>query len=891
MNNRNIWSIGICLTVFGLLSLFQNCSKNFEIVQSGNSSSAASQLSVSTGRVVVGPSKANPPIDLFFIVDNSASMLEHQIDLGKAFASIFNSNSASLSNFDVNIYLFSTASTVNQNYAGQLPSAMVTSLPALTDTPNLAKVPGSIFGLKANFTGTYGQVPYKVEIEPAPVLGVDSTGNVRASLSIQKRGNQSLADYSKTLSVLTSEFQQRLANLDPTNQLSYSSATDVSSGLCSMARILKHANDFVKPGDSAAFIIVSDDNDRLGVRNANGNVCAESLVGAETLQDGTCGHYESTFNYNTTATLKYNSSTNFTYSSGTTVSYKYPTSENCAYSYANGYNYNYTFTKLQTLITYTRCDQMADGFCVKPVPGAVTTITGNYSGANNSCTKDVSTLVSSPAPGSSFSCQSANLDNQTGAPGVDSKSDGSNCSSDLLTQLSSDVNKTNIVCVIGAPSTATNGSASNQALNSCVNYCSAHSIPGCSLLKTTTNYKTGSLALTSAGLSCSSQCPDSTKCGAGSIASYVTATYGSAASCSTSAVNSTVTVDGAIDASGNAFSCNSPLTGRSVSSNGTVVCKSSATVQDCINSLQAGAACKVSGNGQSSVTVAANVSCNTNCSDSMGYCSDSNSTVAQYLAQQKGAACVSSSNGGGAVLKLKFNANVAQTASCTSKCSDVLSGSCDGSGYGSLDGSTVADYIKDKLKGATTCTSSVQFVADSAVISVDATQTGTACTDPSSPVFSPKGTPHPAPLAINNISGSTPLKDFIVSQASQVFGVNGVAFATITHLPTDSLSNTDVGQSYIDLAQSLGSNKISSITGDYSSSLASISQFIVTASQNNFALPLKDGETVLDVSIIRKSTGQAESLDGKMWSYSGQTLSISPSAKLQIGDEIEFDYR
>lgn len=97
-----------------LAGFFQNCSN---VKFSASNMSSVGAQSVKSGTLTVSASKPNPPLDIFFVIDSSGSMLDHQIDLGRAFQNIFNSNAGNLSNFGGNIYLFSTASTINADSA------------------------------------------------------------------------------------------------------------------------------------------------------------------------------------------------------------------------------------------------------------------------------------------------------------------------------------------------------------------------------------------------------------------------------------------------------------------------------------------------------------------------------------------------------------------------------------------------------------------------------------------------------------------------------------------------------------------------------------------------------------------------------------------------------
>ena len=530
-----------------LFALFQNCSNNYKLTTEPAASNLSTTAKIVSGSVNVDASRPNPPLDLFFIIDNSASMLGHQINLGNAFASVFQSNSANLSNFDVNIYVFSTASTVNASYVSQIPAPLTSvpsPFPAASATASLAAVPGSIFGFSDVATGVYGTAPFSDQYAPAPVLALASaSGAVVDHLHIPAQGSLSSSDYQSQIATLTQDFQSRLAYLNPTDQLAYQSLTDISSGLCSVARILRHSSNFIQPGDSAAFVIVSDDNDRLNDRNPNNSQCVEADSSTSEVVDGTCGHYETTFSYDATASLTYQSDSKFNYQSGTKVTYTYPgtTTETCAFTYTTGFDYTdtYTQTQPQTIVTYTLCNQMADGTCISETPNTTVTVSGSYAGAGGSCTQDMTSLVTTPAPGTSFSCAATQKVTQGQGHGVDTNSSGSSCSNQLLSQLSSNPEYSNITCTITGANTVT-GTASGQASGSCASYCSSHSTqyPGCVLTSTTptTSTKQGSFTLNLPGWTCSSTCPNSTQCGTGTIGQYITSTYGASATCSVSTV-------------------------------------------------------------------------------------------------------------------------------------------------------------------------------------------------------------------------------------------------------------------------------------------------------------------------------------------------------------------
>jgi hypothetical protein len=207
-----IW-VGLMAPV--LLS-FQNCSKvGFQATpDAGQNTGASVNARTYTEQISVAATKPNPPLDLFFIVDNSASMAGHQIDLGKNFATVFTSNSANLANFDTTIYIFSTASTVNPAFMQSLATrspASLTSLPPLADISDLAATPGAIFGLWNAIQGLYGQVGYAAQFYPASVPGVDpTTNNVTPNLFMAHIGALAPADYAANVQNLTTQIDPAL---------------------------------------------------------------------------------------------------------------------------------------------------------------------------------------------------------------------------------------------------------------------------------------------------------------------------------------------------------------------------------------------------------------------------------------------------------------------------------------------------------------------------------------------------------------------------------------------------------------------------------------------------------------------------------------------------------
>ncbi len=879
-----------------LLIPFQNCSSPVAFQPAGLVYDSLGRP-VYSGQLVVTPSKPNPPLKLFFVIDNSASMLGHQIDLGTQFSTLFSSASNSLQGFDTTIYVFSTASTYNQDFLNQIPTRAPSSIslvPSANDIANLAETPGSIFSYWNSTTGTFGNAPFSMQIAPAPVLD-NSDGNVTAQLFIPKKGSMSDSDYNNQIATITNNFKSRLSYLNPTSQTSYSNLTDVSSGLCTMARIVHHSSDFIRPGDSTAFIITSDDDDRMNVRNPNGNSCVESVIGSNNLINGNCGHYQTNYGYSTSSNISYLASRKFNFQSGTSINYSYPTSETCTLSYNDGYTYSSTYTALRTDITYTRCDLWGDGTCLTPHPNYKVTVSGNYVSSGTTCSQDMTSLSDNPAPGTSFSCATDNLAGQAGPGGDDTASTGAACSMAVLNSLQAS-NKLNVACMIVGAHTKTGVQVGNQAIGSCANYCSSHgsTYPGCALTSTSTNKTGGSIKLAVNGVTCSSTCPVSGQCGSGTVLSYIQNTYGASTTCdSTSVTSSSITVNAGANSDGTQLSCSSSLAGHTVTGTSGTVCGSASTVLDCIQSMQSGTTssgnlCNV--DNSTSLTYASvplNDSCTTTCAASNAYCAAPYTTVADAIAKKLGGYCSDSQTAGAGSLSLTFRPSVSQTADCNAKCADTTTGSCDGLGWGAGDNSSVGDYINSQKSGVGSCSSSVQFISDSSIAGANSANPVALCQagkffSATSGVYAGTATNYTTGNA-NHVSA-----DFINYITA---GIPQSTIAVITQLPGDNLYGTSVGQQYINLATQMGSNQISSIKGNYSSALNNVSDFIVKSALNNYLLPLESTNFVFAVSVMRQGTTTWTPIDASSWSVSGTTLTMLPSVSLQVGDQLMYQYR
>lgn len=918
--------IGFSVVGLGLSSLFMNCSSPYSLVAVPQAAS-----SIQTSQFTITQGKVNPPLDLFFIIDNSASMKANQVNLSQSFQNIFTSNQGNLSQFNTTVYVYSTASTLNPGNEMNVPTRAPSSISFIpTDTvANLASVPGNIFGIYDNLTGIYGTAPFSAYFNPAAVLDMDAdAGHVINSFQIPSAATST--NYNSAVTSATQKFTNRLGYLNPTNQYAYGYETNISSGLCSMSRILRHAHDqnLIGSGDAAAFIMVSDDDDRLNVRNDSGNQCTESVLGGSSYVDGTCGHYEQDYNYNTTATLTYQTGTQFTYESGTRINYSYPSSENCVINYQDGYKFTSTYDLVQTQVSYSSCTQLADGFCLSQANVSIL-LAGNYASGGGVCNQNMTSLVSNPMSGTAFTCTAANQAGLTGPSGVDANTSGQSCSQATANSLAG-LNKINVSCTLGSLDIYQGKTVYGQAVGTCTNFCSGNSVTykSCVLTNTNVNSTSATLALGTNGItSCNSSCPssDSAVCGNSTISNYISSLHVNAVcnpTAPTSPATSVLTLSQASDVNENFYACNTSISGLSIAQGNAAVCAGASNMNACIQSLQHGAntlpLCQLnSPSSQPTATYSAgvlvDVGCNTSCANSSGLCSSTPyATVKDFIHGTKNnGVCLSSANGGLKTYTLKFQPAFAKSSTCSALCSSTVTGSCDGAGWGAGGGSTVAQYISH-IGGDTTCNSpstryvsdTPKFIVDSASSYTDASQgsgagTSNACVSfPQSPSFAlTNSAPYFLASATNYVAGDSTHKaadfqNFVVSQSQQVLGANNpLSLSLIVHTASDNLpSGTDISTQYINLAGALGSTQISGVTSNYNSALAGTSNYIIASTLYQYVLPVSSDKKVISVSVMRKNTATWVLLTSGQWSWSGQTLSLGQSLALNIGDQVSYKF-
>ena len=285
-----------------------------------------------------------PELKMIFVVDNSGTMRQNQLNLADSFGSMFDLSSSSLNRFDSTTFLINTAQTLpvyqNDSEKNSLFEAISTQQNSFNSANTVPKSTydssfrsnsqnsGSIPGDNLGFSLKKSTNPLSYEILPAPVMGASVSGSVVSFTGeIKMPANSDVAQ-------IESEFKNRLAimNADRIPQVllnsqyvpQHNTIVDNESGLCSVARILRNPSSYFQPGELVSFTLVSDENDN----NPSGNRCVQSvreLVGTEKLIDLDC---------------KKNS---------TSVSYQPPNTttipDKCTTNGQIGYNFKFTYTK------------------------------------------------------------------------------------------------------------------------------------------------------------------------------------------------------------------------------------------------------------------------------------------------------------------------------------------------------------------------------------------------------------------------------------------------------------------------------------------------------------------------------------------------------------------
>jgi len=300
----------VLILVLSVLTItaFQNCSQiKFSDIEENNRLAAleVARVGKDSDILTAGLSEM-PEVKLVFVVDNSGTMKQNQLNLAQSFGAMFDGSSASLNRFDSTTYLLNTAQTLapyqtasekaafdaistqqnNFSASGSVPKAAFDA-DYRTANSNSGKIPGDNLGFSVKKTTS----PLSYQILPAPVLGQIETGSeISFSTSIKLKANSGVND-------VENEFKNRLAimNADRIPQVlqggkyvpQNNNIVDSESGLCSIARVLRNPAGFIEPGQFVSFTVVSDENDN----DPKGERCVQSiseLTGTEKLIDLDC---------------------------------------------------------------------------------------------------------------------------------------------------------------------------------------------------------------------------------------------------------------------------------------------------------------------------------------------------------------------------------------------------------------------------------------------------------------------------------------------------------------------------------------------------------------------------------------------------------------------------
>jgi hypothetical protein len=274
----------IVLSTLALLNF--GCGKKAEFFEIPESTGG---LHGRLGPYTVGTEEQNPHLKFFFLVDNSQTMKDEQIRMKQSFQAMFIHGAHYLEGFDTTAYVFSTSQitpsdddfddfdylfpthTVDQiaqnySYAQLMGPGGPRDIAA-----GIGLVPGDVIGYQVKSQNIDGRDFYDYIASPVSLFKAPQ-GDVHARPMIPLKGSCLASQYGETscpseqkrsLASFIEDFNDRIDLLAPENYdlADYDFMTSRESGLCGMARILKHSEQYLNVGDQPIFVIVSDEND------------------------------------------------------------------------------------------------------------------------------------------------------------------------------------------------------------------------------------------------------------------------------------------------------------------------------------------------------------------------------------------------------------------------------------------------------------------------------------------------------------------------------------------------------------------------------------------------------------------------------------------------------
>lgn len=333
---------------------YQNCGNSmvFQGVDELNSILAHKQYAEATA----GDADSFPPLKLLFVVDNSGTMGINQINLSNAFSRMFaGSNQNNLVPFNATAYVVSTSQYVPEKSSpafAKIPSQAVEEFAVMTPeqlavhrgSTLSGRIPGDLVGIRS--AQVVEPARTITSFRPAPVALINPMGQITFG-AFKARGVsvQSFEDdFKKRLALLNPD----LSEIDPgTKRGVMDDIIDQESGLCALARMLKHNQGLVSTGDLASVVLVSDENDA----DPAGRACLDAFIEGKSdidYVDGVCEVASTMLRYRrpianpTYAKCRVDYQKDFSYR----IDYKFPTTD------VKYYTKSMSYDQLKTDVTY-----------------------------------------------------------------------------------------------------------------------------------------------------------------------------------------------------------------------------------------------------------------------------------------------------------------------------------------------------------------------------------------------------------------------------------------------------------------------------------------------------------------------------------------------------------
>lgn len=917
-------------------SLYQNCSK-VAVTDLASEEKALEAERIALARdseTITAGLNPVPDLKMFFVVDNSGTMKANQLNLAQSFGAMFDQTSKdSLSKFRTSAYLISTAqkspllsdqSTLDsiatkQSYYDPLSPLTLDIFKTSyrTDELNSGYLPGDNLGFKLSKSSS----PLSYTFSPAPVLGWADQSSTLLTGAIHREALDLRSDFEN-------QFKDRLAVLDSTRiplvsangVLRPENATivDSESGLCSVARVLREPEGFLKSGDLFSFILVSDENDN----DPGGNNCILKQTrhrGDIDLFDGVCEQKQTAIKYRTTVTTdtaakcRINGSagykTQFSYSENndkTIVTYKAVSQQAKYKTPKTDIKYFYKVPKyslIQTQVKYftkTCIDIISDGIVVgencqyssSPITSAW--VTGDFS---NSC-YSLAQTQNSKATNDSGKMPVCNVQNN-----VVGNCDTSNVNCKLEQMISSTTKTTTVMGALTLnQATTTAQSYSDYWPNSAVSIVNgfyAETTTPC----TTQQTAAGCVMSAAATFTSTTKEVSGDKTADGCL-SYAKSQSGNAVSTladitqcrrDTSLVNKTLNVNVP-------FSKTQSADGGSTLANNSSSCGAISNIalleaQKTRPTLTATNVCAITGTyafsqveqvSTTECSVQANSYCSTNnfraCSASFVAGSTNSSQTAETL-----------------------HTVINEDLSCSSLCRDSKLGLCGSSP--SVANLTIADYLKSVYGSSATCSEVRQTIAGSQTVvkGLTAVQEQSICKPlvNSTPTYYRRTSSGPYRLetdVVEHVAGSVydgssykPAKnliDYITERSKELSQINPI-YSALVRTSTDVLGNGgSAGLAYEELIQKTSGSVSSVLSNDYSPALQSLSKVIKNALERSFVLQkMRPDQVIFRVHKISKDTNESETLDSSLWKQSGITITLHESLEFKDGDQFRVEFQ